>query len=122
MSTAIEEAGREAAPGARGRGAAASLRPLFRPRAVAVVGASRDPARIGRRVLDALLPADFDGPDCPSRVAEEIAEVAELALNPVIPPAARPGAVASSTPACPEPRVVRAAPAAGGPREEGGAP
>src|SRR6266496_823803 len=30
----------------------ASLRPLFEPKAVAVIGASRDPSNIGRRVLD----------------------------------------------------------------------
>ncbi len=39
---------------------AASLRPLLEPRAVAVVGASRDPSSIGRRVLDAVL-AGFTG-------------------------------------------------------------
>jgi acetate---CoA ligase (ADP-forming) len=40
----------------------ASLLPFFRPNAVAVVGASRDPAAIGRRVLEALLQAGFQGP------------------------------------------------------------
>jgi acetate---CoA ligase (ADP-forming) len=40
---------------------AASLRPLLRPGAVAVVGASRDTASIGRRVLDAVLAAGFSG-------------------------------------------------------------
>ena len=40
---------------------AASLRPLLEPRAVAVVGASRDPSGIGRRVLDAVLAAGFNG-------------------------------------------------------------
>ena len=39
----------------------ASLRPLFRPAAVAVVGASRDPGSIGRRVLRALTGAGFTG-------------------------------------------------------------
>lgn len=43
----------------------ASLRPFFRPNAVAVVGASRDPAGIGRRVLDALTRAQFQGPVYP---------------------------------------------------------
>ncbi len=33
---------------------AASLAPMLRPRAVAVIGASRDPASLGRRVFDAL--------------------------------------------------------------------
>jgi acetyl coenzyme A synthetase (ADP forming)-like protein len=43
----------------------ASLRPLLEPKAVAVVGASRDPASIGRRVLDALTTAGFQGPIYP---------------------------------------------------------
>ena len=38
-----------------------SLRPLIRPRSVAVIGASRDPSRIGYRVLDALLQNRFQG-------------------------------------------------------------
>lgn len=40
---------------------AASLKPMLAPRAVAVVGASRDPASIGRRVLDALRGGGFQG-------------------------------------------------------------
>jgi len=40
---------------------AASLRPFFRPNAVAVVGASRDPASIGHRVLAGLLASRFAG-------------------------------------------------------------
>ncbi|MBX5466043.1 MAG: GNAT family N-acetyltransferase [Firmicutes bacterium] len=39
----------------------ASLVPLFCPRAVAVVGASRDPRKIGRRILDNLVRAGFEG-------------------------------------------------------------
>ena len=39
----------------------ASLRPLLEPKAVAVVGASRRPNTIGRRVLDALVAAGFNG-------------------------------------------------------------
>lgn len=42
-----------------------SLQPLLRPRAVAVVGASRDPASVGRRILDALVRAGFNGPVYP---------------------------------------------------------
>jgi acetate---CoA ligase (ADP-forming) len=41
---------------------AASLRPLLEPRAVAIVGASRDLSSIGRRVLDAVMAAGFNGP------------------------------------------------------------
>lgn len=39
----------------------ASLKPLFHPQHVAVIGASRDPSRIGGKVLDALLSAGFRG-------------------------------------------------------------
>ena len=44
---------------------AASLRPLFAPRAVAVVGASRDRTSIGGRILDALVTAGLSGPIYP---------------------------------------------------------
>jgi acetyl coenzyme A synthetase (ADP forming)-like protein len=44
---------------------AASLRPLFAPRAVAVVGASREPASVGGRILSALVAAGFHGPIYP---------------------------------------------------------
>jgi acetate---CoA ligase (ADP-forming) len=44
---------------------AASLRPFFRPRSVAVVGASRDPASIGYRILEALVGNRFQGPVYP---------------------------------------------------------
>lgn len=40
----------------------ASLRPFFRPQAVALVGASRDPASIGHRLLQALVSTPFQGP------------------------------------------------------------
>jgi acetyl coenzyme A synthetase (ADP forming)-like protein len=39
----------------------ASLRPFFHPRAVAVIGASADPTRIGYRLLDALRQGGFAG-------------------------------------------------------------
>jgi acyl-CoA synthetase (NDP forming) len=42
-------------------GTVSSLRPFFRPNAVAVVGASRDPASIGYRLLAALLSSGFSG-------------------------------------------------------------
>ncbi len=44
---------------------AASLRPFFQPRSVAVVGASRDPSSIGYRVVDALVMNRFQGPVYP---------------------------------------------------------
>jgi acetyl coenzyme A synthetase (ADP forming)-like protein len=45
----------------RRRATAQSLRPMLEPRTVVVIGASRDPARIGRRILDALVAAGFTG-------------------------------------------------------------
>jgi acyl-CoA synthetase (NDP forming)/GNAT superfamily N-acetyltransferase len=54
----------------------ASLLPFFRPNAVAVVGASRDPKGVGRRVLDALTAAGFPGPVYPVNPrAEELGGV-----------------------------------------------
>jgi len=44
---------------------AASLRPFFKPNAVAVVGASREPSSIGYRILEALLTNRFQGPVYP---------------------------------------------------------
>ncbi len=44
---------------------AASLSAFFQPRAVAVVGASRDPASIGGRLLNALVTHGFRGPIYP---------------------------------------------------------
>jgi acetyl coenzyme A synthetase (ADP forming)-like protein len=44
---------------------AASLRPMLEPKAVAVVGASRDPAGIGRRIVRALRSGGFAGPIYP---------------------------------------------------------
>ena len=41
---------------------AASLRPFFQPRSVAVVGASRNPTNIGARVLNSLAAAGYNGP------------------------------------------------------------
>ncbi len=41
---------------------AASIYPLLAPRAVAVIGASRNPSNIGRRVLDAIAATGFTGP------------------------------------------------------------
>ena len=44
---------------------AASLRPFFKPNAVAVIGASRDPASIGYRIVEALRKNGFQGPVYP---------------------------------------------------------
>jgi acetyl coenzyme A synthetase (ADP forming)-like protein len=43
----------------------ASIRPFFKPNGVAVVGASRDPASIGHRILDELIRNRFNGPVYP---------------------------------------------------------
>jgi acetate---CoA ligase (ADP-forming) len=43
----------------------ASLRPLFRPRSMAVVGASRDPTSIGYKLLEAPIMNGFQGPVYP---------------------------------------------------------
>lgn len=54
--------------------AAQSLTPFFRPRSVAVVGASRDPASIGHRLLEALRGGGFTGAIIPvNPLADEIA-------------------------------------------------
>jgi len=42
--------------------AAASIRPFFKPNAVVIAGASRDPSSIGYRILDEFLRAGFKGP------------------------------------------------------------
>jgi len=44
---------------------AASLRPFFKPRSVAVVGASRNPTSVGYRVMEALVVNRFQGPVYP---------------------------------------------------------
>ncbi len=44
---------------------AASLRPIFQPKSVAVVGASRDPSAIGFRILEGLIMNRFQGPVYP---------------------------------------------------------
>ncbi len=44
---------------------AASIRPFFQPKSVAVVGASRDPSSIGYRILEALVLNRFQGPVYP---------------------------------------------------------
>jgi acyl-CoA synthetase (NDP forming)/RimJ/RimL family protein N-acetyltransferase len=55
---------------------AASLEPVFRPRAVAVVGAGRVPGGVGRAILDHLVAAGFDRPlFAVNRHADEIAGV-----------------------------------------------
>jgi len=52
-------------PPALETGSTGSLRALFHPRSVAVVGASREPGSVGFRILDALVSARFRGPVYP---------------------------------------------------------
>jgi acetyl coenzyme A synthetase (ADP forming)-like protein len=61
MNGPIEEAGSTHPEPTRTRTRIASLRPFFRPRSVALVGASRDPASIGHRLLEALVRHGFQG-------------------------------------------------------------
>src|SRR3990172_8931752 len=42
-----------------------TLQRLFTPRAVAVIGASRDPDKVGYRVLENLIKGGFEGPIYP---------------------------------------------------------
>jgi len=51
----------------------ASLLPLFRPRGVAVVGASRDPESVGYKVLEHLVLGRFQGPVYPVNPAVTVA-------------------------------------------------
>ena len=60
----------------------ASLRPLFQPRAVAVLGASRDPTRIGNKLVQALVMNRFRGPIYP--VNPKAREVAGLQAYPSV--------------------------------------
>src|SRR6187551_1120513 len=57
----LDELPAAVAPAALDRGGVASLRPLFRPRAIAVIGVSRQRAGLGRRILRALRAAGFPG-------------------------------------------------------------
>lgn len=67
----------------------ASLEPLFRPRGVAVVGASRDPQSVGYRVLENLVLNRFQGPVYPVNPAAaetpgEVAVVGSMLAYPSI--------------------------------------
>jgi len=55
---------------------ASSLRPLFHPRSVAVVGASRDPSSVGRRILEGLVRGGFQGTVYPvNPKADQVASI-----------------------------------------------
>jgi acetyl coenzyme A synthetase (ADP forming)-like protein len=61
---------------------AASLRPFFKPNAVAVIGASRDPASIGYRIVEALVTNHFQGPVYP--INPKAREIAGLRAYPSV--------------------------------------
>ncbi|HET7438248.1 MAG TPA: acetate--CoA ligase family protein [Nitrospira sp.] len=60
-----------------------SLKPFFRPRAVAVVGASREPAGIGHRILESLQGSGFTGSVIP--VNPHATKIAGLRAFPSLP-------------------------------------
>ena len=76
LSLGMSDRGVAAAEERHRRATVASMRPLLAPRAVAVVGASRNPSNIGRRVLDALVAGGYTGAIYP--VNTHAAEVAGL--------------------------------------------
>ncbi|MBS0149632.1 MAG: GNAT family N-acetyltransferase [Nitrospira sp.] len=60
----------------------ASLRPLFHPRSVALIGASRDPTSIGHRLLEALRINQFQGTIYP--VNPHASEIAGVRVHPSV--------------------------------------
>ncbi|MGB7949265.1 MAG: GNAT family N-acetyltransferase, partial [Candidatus Binatia bacterium] len=57
----------------------ASLRPFFQPRSVAIIGASRNPANIGSRILNYLMTAGYKGAIYP--VNPKASSIASLAVH-----------------------------------------
>jgi acetyl coenzyme A synthetase (ADP forming)-like protein len=64
------------------RAEAASIARLLRPRSVAVIGASRNPATVGHQVLRSLLAGGFDGPVYPVNPAAT--NVASVQAHPTV--------------------------------------
>ncbi len=90
----------------------ASLRPLLEPQAVAVIGASRRASSIGRRVLNAVIGAGFNGAVYPvNPEAEEIAGLKSYATARQLPPGVDLAVIA--VPAAAVPAVVDDCAAAG---------
>ncbi|MES4903197.1 MULTISPECIES: GNAT family N-acetyltransferase [unclassified Streptomyces] len=81
----------------------ASLRPLLRPRSVAVVGAGRRPGSVGRAVLGNLRSGGFDGPLCAVNPHTDVIEATpaypSVAALPLVPELA---VLAVPAPAVPE--------------------
>ncbi|MER3480753.1 MAG: 6-carboxyhexanoate--CoA ligase [Meiothermus sp.] len=94
----------------------ASLQPFFRPRGVAVVGASRDPDSVGYRVLENLVRSRFAGPVYPVnpaavQAAGEVLVVGSILAYPSV--QAIPGPVDLAVITVPPDQVISAAEACG---------
>ncbi len=90
----------------------ASLAPFFRPRAVAVVGASRDPAAFGHRIVSSLVRGGYSGPVLP--INPHAARIAGLHSYPSVRSAPGPIDLAIvATPAAAVPDVIDGCAAAG---------
>ncbi len=108
---AVEEQGQRRVGSARAF-TAASLRPLFLPRSVAVAGASRDPSSLGHRLVENLVRSRFDGPVYPVNPAAE--HVLSIRAFPSLEAIGHPVDLALvAVPAAVVPEVVRSAAAAG---------
>lgn len=61
---------------------------IFKPRSIAVVGASRDPNSFGHRVVRSLVEGGFQGPVYPvnarAKLLEEFEEIREFEINPLM--------------------------------------
>jgi len=80
----------------------ASLRPMLEPKAVAVIGASRRTGSIGRRVLNAIVSAGFNGAIYPvNPEAAEIAGIKAYASARQLPPGVDLAVIAVPAPAVP---------------------
>ena len=60
-----------------------TLQRLFTPRAVAVIDASRDPDKVGYRVLENLVKGGFEGIMRLSQLVTDFPEIAEIDINPL---------------------------------------
>ena len=61
-----------------------TLQRLFTPRAVAVIGASRDPDKVNYRVLENLVKGGFEGILGLSQLETDFPEIAEIDINPLL--------------------------------------